>query len=336
MSNQKPLPFTKDGYRYYWCEDDEPLCGEYINEVNKIEPSKRVGPIPPFIKRKIVPSVVRLSECDRAPQLKLNDDYTRVTGEKGYSMVRASHGMNRGTFFYEVYINKMPENTAARIGWGQRYGNLQAPLGYDHYGYAWRSRCGTKFHQARGKNFDLTGGYRQGDTIGCMIELPYGNDRGFTEAHHLPPSIKSTGALVPAKKKDALTRVGETRDDPPQLNDMKPLIGSRISFFKNGQPVGVAFEDILYGFYYPSISLYKGCTVTVNFGPNFRYPPKVIKTENSSHKHNQPNYLPAQEMAFIATIDHLLTDLIYIIDKENDVGGRNSLVEEVKNLVKQE
>ena len=34
----------------------------------------------------------------------------------------------------------MPEGSATRLGWGQEYANLQAPLGYDKFGYSWRSR----------------------------------------------------------------------------------------------------------------------------------------------------------------------------------------------------
>ena len=33
--------------------------------------------------------------------------------------------------------------------------------------------------------------------------------------------------------------------------------------------MGVAFEDIYEGIYYPAVSLYKPCTVAVNFGPDF-------------------------------------------------------------------
>lgn len=64
----------------------------------------------------------------------------------------------------------MPEGSATRIGWGQDYANLQAPLGYDKFGYSWRSRKGTVFHEQRGKHF--SDGYGEGDTLGFMIILP--------------------------------------------------------------------------------------------------------------------------------------------------------------------
>ena len=47
----------------------------------------------------------------------------------------------------------------------------QAPLGFDKFGYSMRSRKGTRFHQSIGKHY-AEGGYKAGDYIGCLIELP--------------------------------------------------------------------------------------------------------------------------------------------------------------------
>lgn len=329
-SGLKPLPPNKDGYRYHWGEDDEPLCSSYIRELNALESNKR-NYQPAFFKRKLIPSVVRLSENDRAPQLKLDEKRLRVTGEKGYSMVRATHCINRGTFYYEVYIESMPENTASRIGWGQKYANLQAPLGYDHFGYSWRSRLGTKFHQAKGHTYDKNGGYKRGDTLGCMIELPYGNERSFTTAKHLPQSIKSTCAVVSTKKSKDTFRLTtlEEDDKPPSLDKMVTLNGSRVTFYKNGQVVGVAYEDIFEGFYYPSISLYKNCVASVNFGPDFKYPPKNLNM-NYKTGTKPSDCLPYQAAVEMSVIDNFLSDMIYVLDQENDIDGRNKLDDYVK------
>lgn len=56
------------------------------------------------------------------------------------------------------------------------------------------------------------------------------------------------------------------------LKLLKVKQNSKISFFKNGQFQGVAFTDIYAGAYYPTISLYKNVTVSVNFGPSLKYP----------------------------------------------------------------
>ena len=57
------------------------------------------------------------------------------------------------------------------------------------------------------------------------------------------------------------------------LKQLHPLQGSKIVFFKNGQCQGDAFLDIYAGAYYPAVSLYKSCSVVVNFGPDFEHPP---------------------------------------------------------------
>ena len=53
----------------------------------------------------------------------------------------------------QATIVELPEGSAVRIGWAQQYANLQAPCGYDKFGYSWRSRKGTAFHNSRGKHF---------------------------------------------------------------------------------------------------------------------------------------------------------------------------------------
>lgn len=56
------------------------------------------------------------------------------------------------------------------------------------------------------------------------------------------------------------------------LKNLRIAPGSKIEFFKNGQSQGVAFSDIYAGSYYPTISIHKSATVSVNFGPTFKYP----------------------------------------------------------------
>lgn len=78
--------------------------------------------------------------------------------------------MNKGVWYWEATVEEMPEGSAARIGWGQDYANLQAPVGYDKFGYSWRSKKGTVFHKSHGKHY--SNGYREGDVLGFLIILP--------------------------------------------------------------------------------------------------------------------------------------------------------------------
>lgn len=56
------------------------------------------------------------------------------------------------------------------------------------------------------------------------------------------------------------------------LRNLKTSPSSKIIFFKNGESQGEAFVDIYHGAYYPAISIYRNATVSINFGPNFKYP----------------------------------------------------------------
>ena len=65
----------------------------------------------------------------------------------------------------------MPSNTATRIGWAQHLANLQTPIGTDKFGYSWRSRKGSIFHEASGYHY-VNEGYKENDVLGFLIILP--------------------------------------------------------------------------------------------------------------------------------------------------------------------
>ena len=71
-----------------------------------------------------------LSVLDAAQQMKVQDSQTSVTGEKGYCMIRATHSVHTGTWYYEATITDHPEGSATRIGWSQLMG--ESFLLYSH------------------------------------------------------------------------------------------------------------------------------------------------------------------------------------------------------------
>ncbi|NWR57963.1 ASH2L methyltransferase, partial [Bucorvus abyssinicus] len=289
-------PFNKDGYRYILAEPDP-----HAPDPEKLELDCWAGkPIPGDLYRACLYERVLLALHDRAPQLKISDDRLTVVGEKGYSMVRASHGVRKGAWYFEISMDEMPPDTAARLGWSQPLGNLQAPLGYDKFSYSWRSKKGTKFHQSIGKHY--SSGYGQGDVLGFYISLPEDTET----AKSLPDTYKDK-ALIKFKsylyfeEKDFVDKAEKSLKQAP---------GSQIIFFKNGASQGVAFKDIFEGVYFPAISLYKGCTVSINFGPYFKYPPRDI------------TYHPMSDMGWGAVVEHTLADVLYHV--ETEVDGRRS------------
>jgi Set1/Ash2 histone methyltransferase complex subunit ASH2 len=141
-------------------------------------------PLPGHLYRLFLENRVALALHDRAPQMKLSEDRLTVYGEKGYSMVRATHGVSNGSWYFEVIVKDKPNNSALRVGWAQQLANLQAPCGYDKFGYSWRSRKGTKFHESIGKTYsrlietseNADGGYGSKDVLGFYIHLPLENN----------------------------------------------------------------------------------------------------------------------------------------------------------------
>ena len=117
----------------------------------------------------------------RAPQLHLSDDRMTIKGEKGYSMVRGTHGVRKGNWYYEVELLSLPTNndSTVRVGFAQACADVQCPLGtkyhkinltqlpevqhlngltfsilgYDEFGYSIRSKKGTVFHKSKGKSY---------------------------------------------------------------------------------------------------------------------------------------------------------------------------------------
>jgi len=266
---QQAHPFNKDGYRYTKAELDP--HGPRING----EPSFRpVGH-----------DRVLCERMDRAPQLKLNDDCLTVSGEKGYCMARASHGVDFGKWYYEVDVLKsepmadFPE-PHCRLGFSQRYGNLQCPVGYDDFSYSWRDKPASKFHKSRGSAYGEE--YGPGDTIGFYLDLP---ERSTPLLLERPKDSKGEWLVIYRN----VNYYEERQADKFDQSSLKSAKGSKIVGYKNGEPMGAMFGDINAGTYYPAISLYMGARVRFNFGPDFKHPPKDCKYQPISDVVNEHN-----------------------------------------------
>lgn len=256
-------PFNKDSYRYFFAEVDPHAPAKKKDET----PESAGMPIPGWLYRPFCHGTVLIALHDRAPQLRVTDDRLSITGEKGYSLARATHYVVHGMWYYEVTVTQMKDNCASRIGWAQPYANLQTPLGFDKFGYSWRSRKGTAFHEARGIHFSEP--YVEGDVLGLLIKLPKQSD----VPPLLPPSLKDK----PLVKFRNHLYFEETDNIPELTKDLKILPGSEIICFKNGRCEGVAHKDLFAGPYYPAVSLYKSCILTLNFGPDFKHPPPTAE-----------------------------------------------------------
>ncbi|KAG2435880.1 hypothetical protein HXX76_007075 [Chlamydomonas incerta] len=208
------------------------------------------------------PTKVLLSKVHKAAQLQLGEDRLSVTGHKGFRTARASHGAHEGALYCEVRLTRLGRTGHARVGWCTRRAELQAPVGYDTFGFAFRDVDGSKVSNGLREPYMPGGaGFREGDVVGMYLYLPPG---GRT----LEPQQNEY-----AKYKGRWMRIEDPEPDP------LPLPGSVIAFAVNGVSAGVAFRDFNEGTYYPAVSIYTmpeqsdGATVTLNFGPHFAYPP---------------------------------------------------------------
>ncbi|KAI8424539.1 hypothetical protein MSG28_002996 [Choristoneura fumiferana] len=243
-------PFNKDGYRYILAEPDPhaPFRQEFD------ESHEWSGkPIPGWLYRALCPGAVLLALHDRAPQLRVSEDRLACSGERGYCGVRASHGVRGGAWYWEAAVRDLGEGGAARIGWARRCANLQAPLGYDRFGYSWRSRKGTRFHESRGRHYGAP--YGAGDVLGCLLTLPGG---AGGRAPRAPRSCKDR----PLVKFKSHLYYEDKDEAAAALAALRPLAGSRMVFFLNGASQGEAFADVYEGCYYPAVSLHRNITMS--------------------------------------------------------------------------
>ncbi|XP_057456773.1 protein TRAUCO isoform X2 [Lotus japonicus] len=192
-----------------------------------------------------------LSRAFKAEKVELSEDRLTAGSTKGYRMVRATRGVMEGAWYFEIKVVKLGETGHTRLGWSTAKGDLQAPVGYDGNSFGYRDIDGSKIHKALREKYGEEG-YKEGDVIGCYINLP--------EGAKYEPTAQNLAWYKGQKY-------------------AYPKDGSEISFFKNGVCQGVAFKDLYGGRYYPAASMYTlpnepNCTVKFNFGPDFEFFPE--------------------------------------------------------------
>ncbi|KAI6239762.1 Set1/Ash2 histone methyltransferase complex subunit ASH2 [Aphelenchoides fujianensis] len=278
-------PFNRGELRYHLAEEDP--CVPNKSEVAKPapqsdDPAAHVNN--PHHFRITNPPGVSISPNDRAHQLKLDADGLTLTGNGGYAMARATHSVAYGRWYFEVEFLGQPGDSHVRIGWARSHSVIQACVGYSKFSYGWRSLKGTAFHDGFGTTYSPPG-FKQGDVLGCLIDLPDWEEQLEND--------RPIGTMLPKSHKNHQV-IGfkshhffEEHDDPSgAVARLKEVPGSKASplhsfvdsslelqveFFLNGKSKGAAFRDIYEGFYFPAVSLFHEATVRCNFGPKFRH-----------------------------------------------------------------
>lgn len=260
----------------------------------------------------VAPFKGSVSYFDKSPSISIDiPNALLVSTTKGFVSARANLCIRQGHWYYETKIIKANDSTGShvRLGLSRREASLEAPIGFDSYGYGLRDSTGQTIHLSRLEMF-MNESFGTNDVVGFHVYLP-------------PLPIDSTSWLfrdrIPIKYKGQMyfenleyqpTKEMEELIIPLSTTkslDIPKLKGSFIKVYKNGKFMGTAFNDLnsflppnskqhqlnsrnsthsnspddgLLG-YFPTISVFKGGMAQFNFGPNFDFLPNDIATNLS-------------------------------------------------------
>ena len=182
-----------------------------------------------------------------APQLQV-DPKTGIISMpccKGYCSSKASHGVESGSWYFEVEIIK----GSVRVGWSQALADIQAPVGYDEYGYGISNKQSKIFHCSRGYpvDFDLN----EVERIGCFIKI----------SNDLELESDNSAAKEKVEKKYPPLNFLTTYNVKQEI-----LKTGEIKFFAEGKEIfGSKFENIYRAKYFPTVSIFGDAVVKVVF-----------------------------------------------------------------------
>ncbi|KAI8645764.1 hypothetical protein BD408DRAFT_480294 [Parasitella parasitica] len=226
-------PFNRFGFKYSPCESSILPLVAYQQSENSL-------------------GGCTISIPDKSSYVSVTKDGLTVTTDKGFRMCRANVGVKEGNWFWEAKIQNAagPASNGAhvRLGFARREACLNAPVGYDAYGYAYRDKTGDKMFCSRPEKYGEP--FQSGDVIGLYISIPAKNKAKFQSAlrRRIPIAYKERFWFEekdyrPSKEMEALA--DPYRKDKDNDYESKKLEGSFITVYKNGVNQGVMFTDLI-------------------------------------------------------------------------------------------
>jgi COMPASS component BRE2 len=198
----------------------------------------------------------KVSYFDRAitTAVDAQGDCMTVATQRGFVSARADLCIREGGWYYETRVLRANDESGAhvRLGITRREASLEAPVGFDVYGYGLRDKGGQAMHLSRPRPFVLTSAeapaFQTGDVIGLHVQLPSRvidptrpvfRDRIaikykgmlYFECLEYQPTKEMEDLIVPLKKRKI--------EVEPEV-----IPGSFIDVYKNGKYVGRAFSDL--------------------------------------------------------------------------------------------
>lgn len=152
------LPLNKRGFKYKPCRPNQAFLSNLYSTTD------------------YAPHKVRVSYFDRSSGIACSEDMNGVTTQHGWLSARSNVGVREGKWYFEFEIvnaNNETGKSHVRVGVARKEAALEAPVGFDGYGYGLRDLNGQKVTLSRPKPFmENEEGFKSGDTIGFLIELP--------------------------------------------------------------------------------------------------------------------------------------------------------------------
>ncbi|CAI5759734.1 unnamed protein product [Candida verbasci] len=147
-------PLNRRGFKYKLCRPN-PTFSSNLYSTTEIEPFK-----------------ITTSLFDRSGGILFNEDLSTITTKQGWRSTRTNVGIDEGSYYFEFKILQANEKSHVRIGIGRKEASLEAPVGFDGYGYGIRDVDGYLMSISRRKKQVIENGFETGDVIGILIELP--------------------------------------------------------------------------------------------------------------------------------------------------------------------
>lgn len=253
LSVTDDVPYNKKGFRYLSCVPNTALT-DILYSHGETKPYKTC-----------------MSFADRSPLLHLDQGARVASCPGGFRSGRATACLRTGNWYHEAVVvsaNDGPGSGHVRLGYSRREASLEAPVGFDGYGYGIRDVTGDKVHVSRNKTF--MDSFKTGDTLGFLIRLPETSPCDYTTLKRDRYPIKFKNQLyfelleyLPSKQMEnwmnpkkpgtfsAIATAGGaapvTVPKDHKSDEWEPAVipGSEIVVFKNGERVGTMFEDLL-------------------------------------------------------------------------------------------
>lgn len=241
----------------------------------------------------------KVSYFDRAitTAIDARGDGLTVATQRGFVSARADLCIREGGWYYETRVLRANDESGAhvRLGITRREASLEAPVGFDVYGYGLRDKGGQAMHLSRPRPFVISAAaansaedpaFRTGDVIGLHVHLPRRvvdptrpvfRDRIaikykgllYFECLEYQPTKEMEDLIVPLKKRKI--------EVEPEV-----IPGSFIDVYKNGKYIGRAFSD-LGAFLPPNSKLHKVTRERRDDSAGHDEDDNTPATSNSSH-----------------------------------------------------